>query len=63
VEVTLALTTLACPLKDRLTADARAAIAALPGVTGVEVRLTEMTAEERRRLFQGAIGPTPAQHR
>ncbi len=61
VEVTLALTTLACPLKDRLTADVRTAIAALPGVTGVKVRLAEMTAEERGSLFQGAVGPTPAQ--
>lgn len=61
VEVTLALTTLACPLKDRLAAEARSAIAALPGVTGVNVHLTEMTTTERRRLFQGAIGPMPAQ--
>ncbi len=61
VDVTLALTTLACPLKDRLTADVRTAIGALPGVTGVQVRLAEMTAEERGRLFQGDIGPAPAQ--
>lgn len=61
VEVTLALTTLACPLKDRLVGEARAAIAGLPEVTGVEVHLTEMTAEERSRLFRGAVEPTTAQ--
>lgn len=61
VDVTLALTTLACPLKDRLAAEARSAITALPGVTGVNVHLTEMTTTERRHLFQGTIGPTPAQ--
>jgi Mrp family chromosome partitioning ATPase len=50
VRVTLALTTLACPLKDRMAADVRQAVSALEGVEQVEVEWTEMSAEERGRL-------------
>jgi Mrp family chromosome partitioning ATPase len=50
VRLTLALTTMACPLKDRITSDAREAILALDDVAEVEVELTEMTAEEKERL-------------
>ena len=49
---TLALTTLACPLKDRITDDARQAILELGGIEEVEVELTEMSAEEKQRLSQ-----------
>jgi Mrp family chromosome partitioning ATPase len=50
---TLALTTLACPLKDQITGDARQAILALDGVEQVEVDLVEMTAEEKERISPG----------
>lgn len=50
VQITLALTTLACPLRDRIAADVRKAVLALEGVEQVEVRLTEMSAAEKDRL-------------
>jgi len=50
VRVTLALTTLACPLKDRMANDVRQAISALEGVEQVEVDWTEMSAAEKERL-------------
>ncbi len=50
VHLTLALTTLACPLKDRITEDARQAVLALDGVEHVHVELTEMAPEEKRRV-------------
>ena len=50
VRVTLALTTLACPLKDRIAGDVRQAVLALDGVEQVEVKMTEMSAEEKERL-------------
>jgi Mrp family chromosome partitioning ATPase len=53
VMVTLALTTLACPLKDRIVGDVKAAVGGLESVTGVEVELTEMTDEEKRRIGIG----------
>jgi Mrp family chromosome partitioning ATPase len=50
VQLTLALTTLACPLKDKISGDTRQAILALDGIEGVEVELTEMTPEEKQRI-------------
>jgi Mrp family chromosome partitioning ATPase len=50
VHLTLALTTLACPLKDKITGDARQAVLALEGVEKVDVELTEMTVEEKQRI-------------
>ena len=46
VKVTINLTTPACPVKDQMKAQAEELLAALPGVTSVEV---EMTAEVRGR--------------
>jgi ATP-binding protein involved in chromosome partitioning len=40
VSFTLVLTTSACPLKDEIEAEARAAVAAVPGVENVEIRTT-----------------------
>ena len=54
VDITLALTTIACPLKDQIVGEVRAAVSALAGVEGVEVELTEMTDEEKRRIGIGA---------
>jgi Mrp family chromosome partitioning ATPase len=51
VQLTLALTTLGCPLKDRIVTDARRAILALDGVQSVDVSLREMTPEEKRRIW------------
>lgn len=56
VSVTLALTTLACPLKDRIAADVEKALRSLDGVREVKVHLTEMTPEERERLL-GSTAP------
>ena len=51
VRFALALTTLACPLKDRIVDDAREAVLALDGVQDVEVALTEMPPEEKARIW------------
>jgi len=50
VRLILALTTLACPLKDRISGDARQAILALSGVDQVEIELAEMTPDEKERI-------------
>ncbi len=51
VSFTLALTTMACPLKDRILDDARQAVLALDGVQDVEVSLREMTQQEKQRAW------------
>jgi Mrp family chromosome partitioning ATPase len=51
VSFTLALTTMACPLKERIVGDARQAILAMDGVQDVEVSLREMTQEEKERIW------------
>ncbi|MCX6072507.1 MAG: Mrp/NBP35 family ATP-binding protein [Chloroflexi bacterium] len=56
VRLTLALTTLNCPLRERLVEDIRRAILALEGVGQVEMETSEMTAEEKGRL-QGTSEP------
>lgn len=48
VRFAIELTTPACPVKDRMKAEAEAAVAALEGVTGVEI---EMTAQVRSAGF------------
>ncbi|HET8617331.1 MAG TPA: Mrp/NBP35 family ATP-binding protein [Acidimicrobiales bacterium] len=47
VEVTVALTTAGCPLRAQLQHDVTARVGSLPGVTGVRLRWTEMTPEQR----------------
>ena len=56
VRFKLALTTPACPLKEQLVAQARAAVRALDGVADVQVDLGEMRLEERQRLGLGETG-------
>ncbi len=51
VSFTLALTTLACPLKDRIINDAKQAVLALDGVSDVQVELREMTPAEKERIW------------
>jgi Mrp family chromosome partitioning ATPase len=58
VSVTLALTTLACPLKDQIVAEAKAAVLALDGVEEVAVDLREMTAEEKQKIGLGGAEQT-----
>ena len=53
IGITLALTTLGCPLKDQIVGDVESAVGALEDVKGVEVELTEMTDEEKRRIGIG----------
>ena len=51
VQVTLALTTLACPLKEEISSDVRQAIQALGGPSDVQVILGEMTPAERDKAL------------
>ena len=62
VRVSLALTTLACPLKDQIVDDARQAVLELDGVQQVDVNLKEMSAEEKQRLGHGDAQPGSAEH-
>jgi Mrp family chromosome partitioning ATPase len=52
--LTLALTTLACPLKERITDDTRQALLALDEVQDVQISLREMTPEEKERIWPKA---------
>jgi len=51
VRFTLALTTMACPLRERIVEDARQAVLALDGIQDVQVSLREMTPEEKERVW------------
>ncbi len=62
VEITLALTTLACPLKDQIVGDVKAAVGALGAVEDVVVELTEMTDEEKRRIGIGVPESGAVEH-
>ncbi len=50
VAVTILLTVSGCPMKDTLRRDTTAALARVPGVTGVEVTLGVMSDEQRKEL-------------
>ena len=52
--VTLALTVAACPLRSQLDRDVRERVAAVPGVSSVEVEMGEMTRDERSALMDRA---------
>lgn len=52
VRLTLALTTLACPLRERIVDHVRLALLRLEGVRDVQVALREMTVEEKERIWQ-----------
>jgi len=51
VGFTLALTTLACPLREHIVEDARQAVLGLDHVEDVRVELREMTREEKERIW------------
>ena len=53
VEITLALTTLGCPLKDQIVGDVKEAVGTIESVKEVSVELTEMNDEEKRRIGIG----------
>ncbi len=59
VAVTILLTVSGCPMKDTLTKDTTAALAAVPGVTGVSVSLGVMSDEQRAGLRQQLRGGNP----
>jgi Mrp family chromosome partitioning ATPase len=56
VRFTIALTMLGCPLREKISNDARQAVLALPGVKDVDIQFRAMTDEERK-----AIGLQPNQ--
>ncbi|MEI7849719.1 MAG: Mrp/NBP35 family ATP-binding protein [Chloroflexota bacterium] len=58
---TLALTILACPLREQIAADARHVVGALPGVKNVEVTLGAMTDDERNAVL-GIVPPQNKSH-
>ena len=54
VTVTIALTTAGCPLRAQIQRDVRTRVTSLPGVTGVTLDWTEMTADEKTRAMSRA---------
>ena len=50
VHLTVLLTVAGCPLKDTINRDVTAAVGGVPGVTGVDLQLGVMTAEQRAGL-------------
>jgi ATP-binding protein involved in chromosome partitioning len=56
VHVTVLLTVSGCPLKDTITRDVNAAVGKVPGVTGVDLTLGVMTAEQRAGLQETLRG-------
>ncbi|MGV9415896.1 Mrp/NBP35 family ATP-binding protein [Nocardia sp. NPDC003693] len=59
VAVTIMLTVAACPLRDTIARDVRAAVAELPGVVDVAVGFTTMTDEQRAALRTRLRGKDP----
>ena len=51
VTFTLALTTIACPMRNQMQQDARERLMALEGVRDVAINIREMTDEERQAIF------------
>jgi ATP-binding protein involved in chromosome partitioning len=62
VHLTVRLTTPTCPMVEELTREVRSAAAAVPGVTGVEVRLEAMTDSERMSLAARLRGGRESGH-
>jgi len=54
VSVEIALTIASCPLRGQIEGDVESRLRGLPGVTGVEIRTTAMTAPERAGLMAKA---------
>ncbi|AYG02540.1 Mrp/NBP35 family ATP-binding protein [Gryllotalpicola protaetiae] len=54
--VAIRLTIVGCPAADRIEADVRAAVTAVPGVTGVELAVGVMSPQERKALTERLRG-------
>ena len=54
VSVEIALTIASCPLRGQIEGDVESRLRSLPGVSGVEIRTTAMTASERANLMAKA---------
>jgi ATP-binding protein involved in chromosome partitioning len=54
VHVTVALTTSGCPLRAQIQKDVRTRVGSLPGVAGVKLHWTELTAEEKASTMSRA---------
>ncbi|MGN6753621.1 MAG: Mrp/NBP35 family ATP-binding protein [Intrasporangium sp.] len=59
VAATIYLTVSGCPMRDTITKDSTAALAKLPGVTGVDITLDVMSDEQRAALRQQLRGGAP----
>jgi ATP-binding protein involved in chromosome partitioning len=59
VTVAVFLTVAGCPMRDTITREVTAAVAPLPGVTGVAVELDVMSDEQRRQLQTQLRGDQP----
>src|SRR6476661_5416340 len=57
VRITVLLTIAGCPLRGTITADCEAALAAIPGVTAVDVELKVMSQDQRDALKEQLRGP------
>ena len=57
VKISVLLTIAGCPLRGTITADCEAALAAVPGVTAVDVELKVMTQDQRDALKEMLRGP------
>lgn len=57
VSLTVLLTIAGCPLRDTITSDTESALAAVPGVTGVDVGLKVMDQAQRDALKEKLRGP------
>ncbi|WP_297565755.1 Mrp/NBP35 family ATP-binding protein [uncultured Arcanobacterium sp.] len=59
-KIEIRLTTAGCPLKDQISSEVKEKISALPGISQVEVLLTEMSAEQKadlRKKLRGGVAP------
>src|SRR5687768_1950995 len=54
VDITIALTTIGCPLQAQIKKDITARVGSAPGVTGVAVEWTEMTPAEKAHCMDRA---------
>jgi len=62
VSIILALTTLACPLKESIVEDVKGAVSVLEGVREVTVELSEMSEEDKKRIGIGVRREGNAEH-
>jgi Mrp family chromosome partitioning ATPase len=58
VAFTIALTVPACPMREKISLDARTAVSAVPGVSGVTVEFRTMSEQERRVAFGLSQSPS-----